>query len=136
MAVKKKTASKPKTKAPKSGTKKKSGSTKKASPKKGKASSSKKAPKTKSSSRSAAPKLTDAQKDLLKRVGGASEAGYKFDKKAEQRTLDSLVVKKLVKRGAKDKTDSKHPYSLTNAGKKHLGSESSATSSPSPTASA
>jgi len=47
---------------------------------------------------------------------------YKLDKKANSARWDALVEKKLIKRGAKDKADAKHPYSLTNLGKKHPGS--------------
>jgi hypothetical protein len=128
MAVKK-SSSKPKTKTKKAGGSK--GATKKkAAPKKSaRSSAASKASKTKSSKaksagKSAAVKLSTSQSELLKRVGGSGVMGYKYDKKAEQRSLDALVEKKLIKRGAKDKADAKHPYLLTNVGKKHIGSSS------------
>jgi hypothetical protein len=97
---------------------KKTGATKKAAPKKG----VKKAG-------AAAPKLSSSQSDLLQRIGTAGDAGYRSEKKAEQRSIDSLQEKKLIKRGAKDKATGSYPYSLSNAGKKHLSSQSSSSSS-------
>src|SRR5947209_4818570 len=88
-AVGKKSAAKKET-APKTSTK---GAAKAATPKKA-------APKK----AAAAPvKLTATQTDLLKKIGETSEPGYRSEKKAEQRTLDALQERKLIKRGAKDK---------------------------------
>jgi hypothetical protein len=129
MAVKK-SATKPKTKSSSKAGGSKGGTTKAKAPKKsarssaGPKASKTKASKAKSPGKSSAVKLSTSQSELLRRVGGAGEPGYKFDKKAEQRSLDALVEKKLIKRGAKDKADSKHPYLLTNVGKKHIGSSS------------
>jgi hypothetical protein len=79
---------------------------KKAAPKKGAA---KKA--------AAPPKLSASQGELLKKIGGAGEAGYAVDKK-EARSIESLVEKKLIKKGAKDKATGAIPYHITSSGKK------------------
>jgi hypothetical protein len=108
---------------------KKSAAKKETAPKKSpKASGSKKgAAKKAAPKKAAAPaKLTSAQADLLTRIGGAGETGYRSEKKAEQRTIDALQERKLIKRGAKDKASGSYSYSLSNTGKKHIGSSSSA----------
>jgi hypothetical protein len=74
----------------------------------------------------AAVKLTTTQSDLLKKIGTAGESGYRSDKKAEQRTIDALQERKLVKRGAKDKASGSYHYLLSNTGKKHVDSSSPA----------
>jgi hypothetical protein len=82
-------------------------------------------PKTtpKAAAKKAAPvKLTSSQSELLKKVGSAAEPGYKVEKKAEQRTLDALHERKLIKRGAKDKASGSYHYQISNTGKKHIGS--------------
>ena len=63
-------------------------------------------------------KLTPTQGELLKKIGG-SEAGYLAEKKAEQRTIDALLERKLIKKGAKDKASGNVNYMISNAGKKH-----------------
>jgi hypothetical protein len=69
----------------------------------------------------AAPiKLTATQTDLLKRIGETGEPGYRSEKKAEQRTIEALQERKLIKRGAKDKASGTYHYLLSSAGKKHL----------------
>ena len=70
----------------------------------------------------ATTRLSPSQSELLRRIGDSGEGGYRSEKKAEQRSLDSLQEKKLIKRGAKDKASGIYPYSISNAGKKHLGS--------------
>jgi hypothetical protein len=104
----------------------KAGAAKKAAPKKAAgATAAKKAPKKKA----AAPKLSPAQGELLKKVAGAGEIGYHADKKPENKSLESLVKHKLVKRGKKHPTTKNFHYAITKAGQKHL--ESGAAPSPS-----
>jgi hypothetical protein len=63
--------------------------------------------------KAAAPvKLTERQLDFLKQIHGAKEAGYLGEKTAEQR--------KLIKKGAKDKTSGAFRYVVSKAGEKHL----------------
>ena len=59
---------------------------------------------------------------MLKKIGEAAEPGYSVGKKIEQRSIDSLIEKKLVKKGAKDKASGTVRYLISSAGKKHLGS--------------
>jgi hypothetical protein len=87
---------------------------KKAAPKKA-AGPAKKAPK-----KAAGPKLSPAQSDLLKKVAGAGDTGYHADKKPENKSLESLVKHKLVKRGKKHPTTKNFHYAITKAGQKHL----------------
>ena len=68
----------------------------------------------------AAVKLTSTQTDLLGRVHGAVEPGYRSEKKNEQRTLDALRERKLIKRGAKHKQSGNFHYLISTAGKKHV----------------
>ena len=90
--------------------------TPKAAPKKAAAAGPKKA---------AAPvKLTDRQLEFLKQIQGAAEGGYMTAKKAEQKTLDTLLDKKLIKKGAKDKASGNFRYTVSKAGEKHLSSVS------------
>ncbi len=70
--------------------------------------------------KAAAPvKLTDRQLDFLKQIQGKGE-GYVLEKKAEQRTIDALLDRKLIKKGAKDKTSGHFRYMVSKAGEKHL----------------
>jgi hypothetical protein len=80
---------------------------------------------TKVKAKKAAPvKLTDKQADFLKSIHSAGEAGYKGDKKGESKSLEALLGKKLIKRGAKDKASGHYSYSVSKAGHKHLGGSS------------
>ncbi len=73
--------------------------------------------------KAAAPiKLTERQLEFLKQIHGAKEAGYMTAKKAEQKTLDTLLDKKLIKKGAKDKASGNFRYTVSKAGEKHLSS--------------
>lgn len=127
--------------------KKKSGGTKKAAPRKAAAKKSstkasagtaaksgtpkKKAAKggVKTKAKKAAPvKLTDKQTDFLKTIHSAGESGYRGDKKGEAKSLEALLGKKLIKRGAKDKSSGHYSYSVSKAGHKHLSSGSSTSS--------
>lgn len=78
-------------------------------------------PKKTAAKQAAAPiKLTDSQAELLKKIGGMTDAGYALDKKAEQRSIDSLLLKKLIKKGAKDKVTGVLRYHISSGGKKHI----------------
>ena len=68
-------------------------------------------------------KLTPNHVKALHTVHGKGETGH-TPEKTEIRTLDSLVEKKLLKRGAKDKQTKLAPYHLTNLGKKHTSTPS------------
>jgi DNA-binding protein HU-beta len=124
-AKKKAASTTKKSSASKSSAAKKS-TTKKSSAPKAKKAAPKKGVKKASS---AAAKLTSNQSDLLKKIGSSGESGYKSDKKAEQRTIDALQERKLVKRGAKDKTTGTYHYLISNAGKKHLDSQAGTSAS-------
>ena len=86
-----------------------------------------KAPAVAAPKKTAAPvKLTDRQLDFLKQIQGAKEAGYVLEKKAEQRTIEALLDRKLIKKGAKDKTSGHFRYMVSKAGEKHLSTISPA----------
>jgi len=71
--------------------------------------------------KAAAPvKLTDKQLEFLKQIHSTKEAGYLTAKKAEQKTIETLLGKKLIKKGAKDKTSGNFRYTVSKAGEKHL----------------
>lgn len=74
----------------------------------------------------AALKLTDSQKTLLAKVHGAGESGYEPTPR-EQRSIDSLADKKLLKKTAKDKATGKVRYLLTKTGQKHASAAAPAT---------
>ena len=63
--------------------------------------------------------LSASQGELLKKISEAPETGYAVAKKVEERSIESLLLKKLIKKGAKDKTSGSIPYHITNTGKKH-----------------
>jgi hypothetical protein len=131
MAVKKSAA--PKKSAAKAAPKKASAAPKKASAVKAKAT----APKAKKAAKKApaAPaKLSSSQSELLKKISGTGEGGYLSDKKNEERTLEALRERKLIKRGAKDKEKGKYRYTISNAGKKHPESQPAGGASTPPSA--
>jgi hypothetical protein len=71
--------------------------------------------------KAAAPvKLTDKQLEFLKQIHSTKEEGYLTAKKAEQKTIETLLGKKLIKKGAKDKTSGNFRYTVSKAGEKHL----------------
>jgi hypothetical protein len=111
------------------GTKKtaaKGSTAKKAAPKKAAGTAKKAAPK-----KVAGPKLSEPQHKLLERVGAHTDpAGYHADKKPENKSLETLLKHKLVKRGKKHPTTKNYHYTISKAGQKHLSS------SPAPAASA
>jgi hypothetical protein len=101
----------------------KKAATKKAAPKKAAGASAKKAAPKKAAAKKAAPvKLTDRQTELLKAVHGTKEAGYPADTKAVAKSLEGLKDKKLIKKGAKNKTTGHVHYHISKAGEKHLSS--------------
>jgi hypothetical protein len=65
-------------------------------------------------------KLNDRQRDFLTRIHGAGATGFEVARTADQRTVDALVDRKLVKKGAKNKATGKPTFLLTRAGEKHL----------------
>ena len=79
-----------------------------------------------SASRTVAPKksntvkLNDRQRECLKKIKDAGLSGYECAVSTEQRTIEALVDRKLVKRGAKDKQSGKHRFTLTKTGASHL----------------
>ncbi len=94
---------------------------------------SKAAPKQATTKKAGAPaKLSAAQSELLKKIGGVPEPGYLSEKKAEQRTIEALQEKKLIKRGAKDKTSGNYRYLISSAGKKYLDAQAAASGGNSP----
>jgi hypothetical protein len=72
--------------------------------------------------KAAAPKLNDRQLELLRKVHSAGPEGYFVGQKVEQRTIDALHQRKLLKRGPKHKEKKAHPYHVTKTGAKHVGS--------------
>ena len=74
--------------------------------------------------KSASVKLTPNQIKVLQTVHGKGDNGH-TPEKTEVRTLDSLIEKKLVKKGAKDKATGHAPYRLTKLGQKHANTPTS-----------
>ncbi|WP_435009600.1 hypothetical protein P12x_000858 [Tundrisphaera lichenicola] len=69
----------------------------------------------------AAPiKLSASQDELLKKIGETADTGYMVAKKVEERSIESLLTKKLIKKGAKDKASGALRYHISSSGKKHL----------------
>ncbi len=100
------------------------GTAKKAAPKKAAAPTAKKA----APKKAAGPKLSDPQHKLLEKLAGHSDpAGYHAEKKPENKSLETLLKHKLVKKGKKHPSGNFH-YSISKAGEKHL--KSSPASSP------
>jgi hypothetical protein len=64
-----------------------------------------------------AVKLTDAQGRVLTAVHQTKEAGY-LGNKAQAKTLEALLHRKLIKRGKKE--NGFYRYSVTKAGEKHM----------------
>jgi len=73
-------------------------------------------------------KLNDRQRDFLKKIKEAAEPGYLVGEKIEQRTIEALVTRKLLKKGPKNKESGGFHYILTKAGEKHLTAGSAASS--------
>ena len=89
---------------------------KKAAPKKAAGAAKKAAPK-----KAAGPKLSPPQAEMLKKVAGIAPGslGYHAEKKPENKTLETLLKHKLVKKGKKHASGNYH-YQVTKAGQKHL----------------
>jgi len=68
-------------------------------------------------------KLSAPQSEMLKRINEAPEPGYRSAKKAEQRTIEALQERKLIKRGSKHKESGSYHYLISSAGKRHLESQ-------------
>ena len=66
-------------------------------------------------------KITDKQMEFLKAIHSAGENGYAGSKKAEAKSIDSLLAKKLIKKGAKNKATGVYSYTVSKAGQKHIG---------------
>ncbi|MBX6314192.1 MAG: hypothetical protein IRY99_14940 [Isosphaeraceae bacterium] len=106
------------TRAKKTGAKKvsaKKAAPEKAAAPKGGAGAKKAAPK-----KAAAVKLNERQRDLLKRIQETGETGYEAAQKPEERSIQALIDRKLVKKGPKNKETGKLRYLVTKAGQKHL----------------
>ena len=106
------------------GTSKSAGSPKAAPKKAATKKSTKSAPKApkKGAVKKAMPvKLSDAQTRLLATVHQAKDAGH-LGNKAQAKTLDALLHKKLIKRGKKE--GGFFRYMVTKAGEKHLATPS------------
>jgi hypothetical protein len=102
------------------------GTAKKAAPKKAAGTTKKAAPK-----KAAGPKLSEPQHKLLEKVAGISDpAGYHADKKPENKSLETLLKHKLVKRGKKHPTTKNYHYTISKAGQKHLATSPAPASPP------
>ncbi len=66
-------------------------------------------------------KLTDKQLEFLKAIHSAGENGYAGSKKAEAKSIDSLLAKKFIKKGAKNKATGVYSYTVSKAGQKYIG---------------
>ena len=65
-------------------------------------------------------KLNDRQREFLKKIKDAGEHGYEVAQKVEQRTINALMDRKLLKRGSKNKETGHPRYLLTKAAAQHL----------------
>jgi hypothetical protein len=65
-------------------------------------------------------KLNDRQREFLQKVKDAGESGYTAARSSDQRTIDALAARKLLKKRAKNKETGKTPYLLTKAAASHL----------------
>lgn len=75
----------------------------------------------KPAAKKAAPvKLTDNQVKFLQAIHAAGEPGYEPRNKNEQRSVDAMITRKLLKRGAKNKETGNYRYLLTKTGTTHL----------------
>jgi hypothetical protein len=74
-------------------------------------------------------RLTERQADFLRKIKGAPKPGYRGTK-GEQRTLDALADKKLLKRGSKHRESGSYHYMLSKTGEKHLGAGAGALAGP------
>ena len=114
-AAKKKAAPKATT-AKKAASKKTKAATKSAAPK---AAVKKAAPK-----KAAAPKLSPTQKDLLEMISKSAQP-YLAEKKPDQKVVEALLKRKLVKKtGKKDEKTKTFRVELSQAGKKFLEAKS------------
>jgi len=71
--------------------------------------------------KTATVKLTEKQTAFLRQIQAAGPPGYEPKNKSEQRTLDALLTRKVIKRGTKNKESGNYRYLITKAGEKHIG---------------
>jgi hypothetical protein len=103
------------------------GTAKTAAPKKaaGATATKKAAPK-----KAAGPKLSPPQSELLKKLAGHTDpAGYHAEKKPENKSLETLLKHKLVKKGKKHPKSGHYHYTISKAGQKHLATTPAPSSS-------
>ena len=98
------------------------GETKKTAKKAVKSTAKKAAPKKPAPKKAAVLKLSPPQTEMLKKVAalGPDSPGYHAEKKPENKTLETLLKHKLVKKGKKHATSGNYHYQVTKAGQKHL----------------
>lgn len=95
-----------------------------AAPVKAEAAAKAPAPKKAAPKKAAAPvTLAKTHAELLQKIGESGEPGFLTAKKVELRTIEALRERKLVKRGLKDKASGHYHVTVSNAGKKHLDSQ-------------
>ena len=61
-------------------------------------------------------KLTENQVKFLQTINAAGETGYEPKNKNEQRSIDAMATRKLLKRGTKNKETGSYRYLLTKLG--------------------
>ncbi|WZO97439.1 hypothetical protein EP7_004473 [Isosphaeraceae bacterium EP7] len=71
-------------------------------------------------------KLSATQTEFLKKIKDTAEEGYLASKKVEQKTLEALLNRKLIKKGGKDKTSGGFKYLISKQGEKHLETQPTA----------
>ena len=77
-------------------------------------------------------KLNDRQREFLQKVKDGGTSGYVAARSVEQRTIDALAARKMVKKGARNKETGKTPYFLTKAAANHLPAPAAAAPAPAP----
>ncbi|MBX6312733.1 MAG: hypothetical protein IRY99_07435 [Isosphaeraceae bacterium] len=75
--------------------------------------------------KAAPPKLNERQREFLKKIQAAGATGYEPGDKNEERTIQALIDRKLVKKGTKNKESGKLRFLLTKSGEKLLPTASS-----------
>ncbi len=107
----------------------KAGAAKKAAPKKA-AGAARPPPRRRPRRRPPARSFSDPQHAMLKKVAEAGETGLHAEKKPENKTLETLLKHKLVKKGKKHADDRQLPLLDLQGGPKHLGTGASGSSTP------
>ena len=76
------------------------------------------------------PQALPAPDELLKKLAGHTDpAGYHAEKKPENKSLETLLKHKLVKKGKKHPKSGHYHYTISKAGQKHLASTPAPSSS-------